>query len=329
MRATRALLWLLLGCQPASGEPPAAERSPAPATAAPASASAVAPAARAPEPDFVRIAFAGDLNLALEVGRALDSGAHPPGFPFHEVGERLRAADWLVGNLECVASLKGKIETDHNPFRCDNAIPPLQAAGFDLVSVANNHALDFGRVAFFDMLANLDAASLPHFGKETFTFRRQPPYIVTLAGIRIGLLAYYVLPQKPLAELVEARRQVDVLIPFMHWGREDDPQPLELQRRLARDMIDAGADAVVGTHAHVPQPTAWYRGKLIAYGIGNFVFSGMTHTELHRTGQLLELDVGKTGVRAARIIEVRLGEDGAPRFVTDPAAVPDLRALEE
>ena len=105
----------------------------------------------------------------------------------------------------------------------------------------------------------------------------------------------------------------------MHWGREDQPEPILQQKRLARELIDAGCDAVVGTHAHVMQPTAWYRGKLIAYGLGNFVFSGMTHTELHRTGGMLELDLDPDGGLQARMHTVRIDENGAPRFVGAPA----------
>lgn len=281
---------------------------------------------------MVRVGFAGDLNLALKVGMALehrsDAGAADvhPDFPFEHVVDRLRAADLMVGNLECVASTKGLLATEHNPFRCPLAIGVLQAAGFDLVSVANNHAKDFGQRGFDAMLGNLDAAGLPHFGKETFTRKRQAPYVKVIDGIRIGLLAYYWPPKDELPDVHAARPAVDVLMVFMHWGREDQPEPLLMQVQLAKKLIDAGVDVVVGTHAHVMQPTAWYRGKFIAYGIGNFVFSGMTHTELHRTGALLEVDLDASGVVAHRVIGVRLGEDGAPRFVADPDTVEAQRS---
>jgi poly-gamma-glutamate synthesis protein (capsule biosynthesis protein) len=240
------------------------------------------------------------------------------------VAERLRSADLLVGNLECVASLAGEIETGHNPFRCPHAVEALKTAGFDLLSIANNHALDYGRPGFDDMLRTLDAAGLPHFGKETFGIQPQAPWITSIDGIRIGLLAYYTLPKKPFADIVAARARVDVLFTFMHWGREDQVDPLPLQRTLAHEMIDAGVDVVVGTHAHVPQPSEWYRGKLIVYGLGNFVFSGMTHSELHRTGQLYEVELTREGIASHRIAEVRLGTDGAPRFKADPSSVAPL-----
>jgi poly-gamma-glutamate capsule biosynthesis protein CapA/YwtB (metallophosphatase superfamily) len=270
-----------------------------------------------PADPTVTVTFVGDLNLALKVGINL---AKPktiePGYPFAHVADRLRSADLLVGNLECVASRLGSLATSHNPFRCPLAIEVLKEAGFDLVSVANNHALDFGQQGFRDMLQRLDTGGLPHFGQENLDSKPQAVTVRVVGGLRIGLLAYFRLPSAPYDDVRKARPLVDVLFTFMHWGREDEPRPLKLQRDLAQGLIDAGVDVVVGTHAHVPQPTELYEGKVIAYGLGNFVFSGMTHTELHRTGIVLEVDIHKQrGVMAHRELRVRLGEDGAPRFV--------------
>lgn len=280
------------------------------------------------------MAFVGDVNLSLHVGinlAKLERGGELPegiadGYPFNHVVERLRGADFTVGNLECVASLKGEVDTWHNPFRCPAAPRALLDAGFDLVSLANNHALDFGRIGLMDMVANLDAAELPHFGHHNLINRTQPVSVHAIGGHEVGLLAYYVLPEPPFEEVVAARERVDLLITFMHWGAEGQTEPLLLQRRLAKALLSAGVDAVVGTHAHVPQPVEWYEGKLIAHGLGNFVFSGMTHTESHRTGDLLEIDVSEGRIVGQRLVRVRIGEDGAPRLVeggvTDLVAPP-------
>jgi poly-gamma-glutamate synthesis protein (capsule biosynthesis protein) len=301
------------------------------AASAPPAPSSATPAAAPEEP--VRVSFAGDLCMSLNVGTFLDKqregAAVPPtveeGYPFTHVAARLQSADLLVGNLECVLSLQGDVATDHNPFRCAMSSPEvLLGAGFDLVSVANNHAKDFGDRAFRDMLANLEAAKLPHFGKETFTRALQAPFIREIRGVKIGLLAYYWPPERPFRDVTEARPQVDVLFAFMHWGKEDQPEPMEMQRKLARELIDAGVDVVVGTHAHVLQPTDWYKGKLIAYGLGNFVFSGMMHSELHRVGALLEVDLLPGRIVAYRMIRTRLEADGAPRFLDDPEATPPI-----
>ncbi|MEQ9321958.1 MAG: CapA family protein [Polyangiaceae bacterium] len=315
----------LLGCDPERAPAPPVETADATASAsvaAGASASVRDPAPAGPTPRST-IAFVGDLNLSLHVGinlAKLAEGASVPegiaaGYPFLQVRDRLRAADFTVGNLECVVSVKGEVDTWHNPFRCPAAPAVLVDAGFDLVSLANNHALDYGRVGLEDMVKNLDAAELPHFGRENLVNLPQPVSVHVVGGVKVGLLAYYVLPKPPFEEVVAARKKVDRLITFMHWGAEGQTEPLLLQRRLAKELLTAGVDAVVGTHAHVPQPVEWYDGKLIAHGLGNFVFSGMTHTENHRTGDILELDIDATGIVAQRLVRIRLGEDGAPRLV--------------
>jgi len=279
----------------------------------------------------VRVAFVGDVNLSLQVGINLERQAKNKrvpadvgaGYPFTHVVDRLRAADLMVGNLECVASTKGSLATDHNPFRCHpSTVARLKEAGFDLMSVANNHALDFGPAGLRGMIDNLEAGGLPHFGRETFGGKPQAPFVFEKHGLRVGLLAYY-WPPKTMRDVEAARPDVDVLIAFMHWGREDQPEPLLLQKRLARKLIDAGCDTVVGTHAHVMQPTAWYGGKYIAYGLGNFVFSGMNHTERHRTGGMLELQIHADRRIVPRLLTIRLDEAGAPRFVRPPEDVPE------
>lgn len=329
----RALLSLLLclACEPQGAAPePADGGVTAPTVAVTASASAAPSAKPAPAPAKpVRVAFTGDLCMSLKVGihlDMLDKGMKvegvEAGYPFTHVVDRLKEADVLVGNLECVLSLRGEKDTNHNPFRCFMGSPKvLQDAGFDLVSIANNHAMDYGKRGFDDMLKNLEAAKLPYFGKETFTRKPQAPVIHEVRGIKIGLLAYYWPPDLPLTDVIDARPKVDVLMVFMHWGADDQVEPMELQRRLARDFVDAGVDVVVGTHAHVLQPTTWHEGKFIAYGLGNFVFSGMMHTEAHRVGAMLEVDISPDKTLRHRMVKMRLEHDGAPRWIEDPASV--------
>jgi len=296
---------------------------------APAPATTSASAASHP----VRLTFAGDLALTMSVGLHIEARAQgkpvpghvDPDYPFTHVADRLRSADLAVGNLECVRSWIGEVATDHNPFRCPPAaVGTLKRAGFDLVSVANNHAMDYGQKGFIDMLRQLDAGGLHHFGKESFTPKPQPAFIREIRGIKVGLLAYFFTPPKPRRDVEAARAEVDVLVVFNHWGPEDQVETLESQRLLAREYIDGGADLIVGCHAHVVQPIAWYRGKLIAYGIGNFVFNGMGHSEVHSRGALLEVDVTQEGIVAHRMSGVRLDEHGAPHFESDPAQVPAL-----
>src|SRR5207248_8117244 len=97
----------------------------------------------------------------------------------------------------------------------------------------------------------------------------------------------------------------DVVIPYLHWGREQEPQPCARQRDLARRMIDAGADVVVGGHPHVTQGVEYYRGKLVVYSLGNFVFDGWEDPNALE-GWVLRLTLGKGGLREWDTVVARL-----------------------
>jgi len=296
----------------------------------------------------VRLAFAGDLALALSLGRWLDrqaAGAGPlpdfvrPGFPFDRVASRIQAADLAMGNLECVFSPRGEAPPGRTALRCSLAsLAPLRAAGFDLVTVANNHALDFGAEVFRESLQRLERGGMAHVGSEAFFDRSQPPRCFDLrpgsppapatpgsprlpGALRVGVLGYNTPGVRSLHDVAAARSSVDVLVVFPHWGAENYAAPTPLQREWAPALIDAGADLVVGTHAHVLQPVELHRGKLIAYGLGNFAFPGMDDTEAHRTGALLEVDFDRPSpdapavLRDHRLRKVRLDAVGVPSFV--------------
>jgi poly-gamma-glutamate synthesis protein (capsule biosynthesis protein) len=108
-----------------------------------------------------------------------------------------------------------------------------------------------------------------------------------------------------------SRYHADLVIPFMHWGWEHEPLAGSRQRQLARLMIDAGADAVVGTHPHVTQDIEFYDGKPIVYSLGNFVFDGFTDAD-NNTGWLLRLDVNRQGVQRWRTFVARIDAQGIP-----------------
>lgn len=270
--------------------------------------------------------------MALHVGHYLtkrENGEKVPDavdakYPFSHVGDRLRDADWLLGNLECVVSPKGLVATDHNPLRAPLFVPKLlKNAGVDLVSLANNHSLDFGTNAFEDTMARLTAEGVPFIGGHVSSNGPEEPFITTVNGIKIGYLGFYLREQDGLvADVKRARPKVDLLVTFFHWGADDQTEPLKLQRDRGKAVIDAGADLVVGTHTHVLQPEEWYKGKLIFYGLGNFVFSGMNFDDKHRTGAYLEVDVGPKGLLDRRMYRTTLDGVGAPHWLdpdqTDP-----------
>ncbi|MBI4956597.1 MAG: CapA family protein [Myxococcales bacterium] len=313
----------------ASPEPPPA-LPPAPA----ASGSAPAPTAPVPAAAPARLAFVGDIAMTMLVQHWIDARADgravPPevdaAFPFAHVAARLAASDLVVGNLECVLSPLGARATTHNPFRCSLRTPEVLLGGhIGLVSVANNHALDFGAKALADTLRRLERGGLPSIGRAAMEGRPTEPFLRTIAGVRVAILGYAVPPRQALADVAAAAGRADFVVVFNHWGAENRPEPTPEQRAGARALVDAGADLVVGTHSHVLQPCEWYRGKLLAYGLGNFVFNAMQDTEARRGGAVLEAELlspdeapGRARVAAYRLQRTRLDDHGAPELVGEP-----------
>jgi hypothetical protein len=311
---------------PAPTVPPAASPiSSASATAEPPQAASAAPAAAlAP----IRLAFVGDIALNYSIAtdlEALAAGHAPkgvePGFPFAGVAERLRAADIAVGNLECVVSTKGTLATWHKPFRAPLVgTAAILASGIDLVSVANNHSWDFGKEGFYDMLKNLDDGKLPVIGRG---YRQNLPHeperalVREVRGTRVGFLGYYLTVDANIQrDVAAASKEADVVVVYFHWGREKQSDATPEQKRQARAAIDAGADLVVGSHVHVLQPTEVYRSRLIAYGLGNFVFMGMNHEERFRRGAILEVAMHREQLVSYELVPTRVDDRGAPRLVT-------------
>lgn len=237
----------------------------------------------------------------------------------------------MLANLECVVSPKGAAATDHKPFRAPlSTIRILKDVGVDVVSVANNHSADYGPIAFEDMSRRLRDEGLPFIGGRSITHGPEDAFVTEVRGLRVGFLGFYLRTlEGAVSDVKRARPGVDVLVVFNHWGRDDLSEVLPLQRRLARALIDAGADLVAGTHTHVLQPEEWYRGKLIFYGLGNFVFSGQNIDEAHRTGGYLEVDIGPRGLLERRFYRTRLDDVGAPRWLDEAPVDPPRTAESE
>lgn len=275
----------------------------------------------------VSIAIVGDVMLADGPGRVIAAGRDP----FAPFAARLAAADLRIANLECVVAQGGKAEDKPWTFRAHPRVLPVLARHFDAVSVANNHAGDYGRQAFAQMLGRLKSAGVPYFGGGHTLREAHEPLIVARHGLRIALLGYngflprafeatedhpgiaWIDEQHLIEDIRRARtaHHADLVIPFMHWGQEQEPLASEHQRGLARRMIDAGADMVVGTHPHVVQDTETYRGRPIVYSLGNFVFDGFSHID-NNTGWLLWLQAGRDGVRRWRVEVARIDRRGVP-----------------
>ena len=276
----------------------------------------------------VSLVFVGDIMLADSPGKVIARGEDP----FAPFAAILKSADIRVGNLECVVATTGSAEPD-KPFTFRAAPRSLRfiKRHFDAVGLANNHTGDFGPHAFAEMLGLLDKAGIGYFGGGLDLARAHTPLIIERKGLRIALLAYNEFfprsfeadvdkPGVAWSEDEQVRRDItlartqyhaDLVVPFMHWGWEHAPLASARQRQLARIMIDAGADAVVGGHPHVTQDVEHYRGKPIIYSLGNFVFDGFSNVD-NNTGWLLRLELDRDGVRAWRTTVARMGREGVP-----------------
>ena len=284
----------------------------------------------------VSIAFVGDVMLAETPGKVVKRG----GDPFAPFAAILDAADIRVANLECVVATGGTAEA-HKPytFRAHPRTLRVLKQHFDAVGLANNHSGDYGPTAFNEMLDRLQKYGIPYFGGGQDLAKAHSPLLIERKGLRLALLGYneffprsfeadedkpgiaWSEDEQVRLDIVNARSRfgADIVIPFMHWGWEYQRLPSSRQRRLARFMIDAGVDAVVGAHPHVTQGIESYRGKLIVYSLGNFVFDGFTD-EASNTGCLLRLEVDRRGVREWRTVVARIDRQGTPHPVPDTAA---------
>ena len=212
------------------------------------------------------------------------------------IAPTLGAADLSVVNLETAITDRGTPAAKEYLFRAPaRALRALRAAGVDVVSMANNHGLDFGDDGFEDSLAAETRTKLPIIGvgrnddeayaPQRFRVRGQSVAVIgatqvidealvsdwTATESHRGLASAKEV-ERLVAEVRKARRRNDTVVVFLHWGTEKQTCPQDRQRTLARQLVDAGADIVVGSHAHRLQGAGRLDNAFVGYGLGNFVF---------------------------------------------------------
>lgn len=282
----------------------------------------------APTSQDFQLLYAGDIMLDDLPGKAIARGVDP----FQEFAELLRSADATIGNLECVVATKGDEIKKPFAFRAHPSVLPVLKRHFGIVSLANNHTGDFGHAAFLEQLDLLDKHQIAHFGGGRDCAHARMPHILEVKGLRIALLGYnefkprgfeagpdwpgvaWSVDEHVLADIraARSRHRADLVIPLMHWGWEQEPASAR-QKQLARMMIDVGADAVVGAHPHVTQEVEYYKGKLIVYSLGNFVFDGFDEGP-ERIGWLLRMRMNKQGVVAWDTVVAHMDAEGIPHL---------------
>lgn len=277
----------------------------------------------------VRLAAVGDINLG-DGPRAV-MRVRGVRYPWRRVAPALRGADIAFGNLECAVSRRGRPVPKLFTFRGGPRAlrTAVGFAGMDVFNLANNHALDYGRRAFKDTVRFADRYGATTVGAGWDLRRARRPRIVRRLGLRVAFvgfsdilpLSFAATPTRPGTAFAapaavrravsRARRRADVVVATFHWGTERSPSPNARQRLFAGIALRAGAHAVIGAHPHVLQPTRTRRRRVVAYSLGNFIWtpgSGPTA----RTG-ILSLHLSGRGVESARLRRATI-VGGQPRL---------------
>lgn len=219
-------------------------------------------------------------------------------YPFAALADRLRGCDLAVGNMEApIAAAGSEFTAKRFRFKADGrAAGALQRAGFGILTLANNHVMDFGAEGLRSTLLGLDEQGIRHTGAGTDLAAARRPALVAVNGVRLAFLAYSLtfpaefyagrwrpgtapgLPRYIAEDIARARNEAEHVVVSFHWGAEGETRPKPYQVRIARHAIDCGADLVLGHHPHVLQGIERYGGGVIFYSLGNFAFGSMSGT---------------------------------------------------
>jgi poly-gamma-glutamate capsule biosynthesis protein CapA/YwtB (metallophosphatase superfamily) len=281
-------------------------------------------------------------GTATITGRTCCSALHNPVPTTKRTGhagavrDLLKSADLTVANFENPAPDAFRYHTEGTTFSADpKLIAGLAKAGFDIVSIGNNHIGDAGAKGILDTVKNLKKYKIKSTGAGKNLNAARTPATATIDGVKVAILGYDTIakgygagPSKAgsaqlskavvKADIKKARANgADVVIVYPHWGTEYSPKPFAAQQALARSVIDAGADMVIGNHAHWVGAMEVYKGKPIWYALGNLVFD-QDWSEPTMEGITLELTFRGSDLAQVRIRPHVILDKSQPNFM-DPA----------
>ena len=291
----------------------------------------------------ISVLVGGDVNMGRLIGQKILAGDID--YPFAKISPTLQDADITFVNLESqLADLGGETQSPTNEFRF--AGPPAGAialanAGVDIVSVANNHMWDYGKDRLLETMDHLESAGVAYVGASKNPEQKWAPNIIEVHGHKVGWLATTTLlngyekvgadeyvafdDTKALtAAIASLRKQADWILVSVHTGNEYQTTPEKETVALMHAIIDAGADAVIGHHPHVPRPIEIYNNKPIFYSLGNFAFwQPFSFATQHSFLARLTLDK-KDGL-SYEVIPVKAGWQ--PELLTDENLIDQLNKI--
>lgn len=283
----------------------------------------------------IELTFAGDIMLSRGLDKYLNEKGYD--YPYENVKDIFLSDDLTIVNLECPITSYGRGANKAKRFvfkaNSENAFA-MKRAGIDLCDLANNHTMDYRSEGLGDTMDALTKAGIAYVGAGENASSNMS-YIFEKNGYKVGILAYSLFPPEGMVynennpninylsefedlkfERVKTdlkKLKADFKIVYFHWGVEYEPFARDMQKKLARDTIDGGADFVVGTHPHVIQGSEVYNGKYIYYSIGNCVFDKQIQKGTDE-GMLLRVNIGKN--KSVNIKEQRFKiKKGRPELV--------------
>lgn len=290
------------------------------------------------EDKAVTIILAGDIMLDRGVELKIESN-NDWKFPFLKITEDLQGIDILFGNLEGPISDKGTKIGSIYSFRADpKAIEGLKYSGFNVLSLANNHAFDYGRYALEDTFSRLKESGINYVGaglNENETFF---PVIKEVKGTKIAFLAYTNLGsqywkatsessgiawisemdfEKIKTDIQSTKSQTDIVIISLHSGEEYSQNITNFQTDFSKMAIDAGADLIVGHHPHVIQKNELYNDKYIFYSFGNFIFDQSFSEETMR-GEIIKVTIENNKIKEVIPLKIKINEFYQPYLANEP-----------
>lgn len=282
----------------------------------------------------IKMFFVGDIMLDRGVEYMIKKhGDSDCRFPFLKIADDLEQADILFGNLESIISDKGTKVGSIYSFRADpETIKGLKYAGFDILSVANNHIFDYGREAMEDSFQRLQEADINYVGGGFLKNEACSLVLKKVKGINIAFLGYtnvgsryweatdtrsgicWLNEENLKLGIEKAKEGADLVIVSVHWGDEYQSEHSKEQEYFGYLAIDIGADLVIGHHAHVIQPIEQYKNGYIAYSLGNFVFD-QGFSEETMNGLLFEVIIQNNKIKKVMPIRIKMNDFFQPEII--------------